>query len=105
MQSIPATLQPFRTTPRSRWQAWLLGLLLLAVTGFVFHPLVHHQPSEECDICLQSSGASPLPATSLDEAATLPAPIASILPALAAPLFTAPHWRQPPGRAPPALTA
>jgi len=98
MQSNPAALQAFRTAPRSRRRAWLLGLLLLAITGLVFHPLVHHQSNDECDICLQSSGASPLPAATLGDAISLAPTTVSVEPAPAAPLFTAPPWRQPPDR-------
>ncbi len=93
-----------RTPLEQRRRRWFVALLLLAMAGLLFHPLIHHQPDAQCAVCILGAGASPLPSNSLAQAIPFPFFVAIVLPFATARAPAAPTWRTPPGRAPPALS-
>lgn len=98
LPAIPPCTSP--ALPR-RWRPWLLGLALLALTGLVAHPLLHAQPEAQCAVCSLGSGAAPLSAAPPQVTPPRVVPVRQRLSRPGAVRAPDPHWRLPPGRAPP----
>lgn len=86
-----------------RQRRWILLLLFAAIIGLL-HPVVHATPQDECSVCLQGQGTSPLP-ESFPVTERPPCPAAAPIPmAESNRPFPQPHRLYPTGLAPPALS-